>query len=117
MDGIDFVPGEGGGLCWEPFDSADPRAAMLLGIDDAGTPHFVREPAPGQRIDARSRTVMRLLPLLSGEEAALYGGARSLVDWRSEEHTSELQSLIRISYADFCLQKETQVEVTIFILR
>src|SRR3546814_4026432 len=24
---------------------------------------------------------------------------------RSEEHTSELQSLMRISYADFCLQK------------
>src|SRR3546814_8143755 len=24
---------------------------------------------------------------------------------RSEEHTSELQSLLRISYADFCLQK------------
>src|SRR3546814_3407399 len=23
--------------------------------------------------------------------------------WRSEEHTSELQSLMRISYADFCL--------------
>src|SRR3546814_5206808 len=27
------------------------------------------------------------------------------LDYRSEEHTSELQSLIRISYADFCLQK------------
>src|SRR3546814_7951151 len=26
---------------------------------------------------------------------------------RSEEHTSELQSLMRISYADFCLKKET----------
>src|SRR3546814_1604771 len=26
---------------------------------------------------------------------------------RSEEHTSELQSLMRISYADFCLQKKT----------
>src|SRR3546814_8532673 len=25
--------------------------------------------------------------------------------WRSEEHTSELQSLMRISYADFCLKK------------
>src|SRR3546814_2435130 len=27
--------------------------------------------------------------------------------WRSEEHTSELQSLMRISYAVFCLQKIT----------
>src|SRR3546814_6325372 len=29
-------------------------------------------------------------------------------DWRSEEHTSELQSLMRISYADFCLHKKIQ---------
>src|SRR3546814_9909648 len=27
--------------------------------------------------------------------------------WRSEEHTSELQSLMRISYAVFCLKKQT----------
>src|SRR3546814_3122843 len=29
------------------------------------------------------------------------------VDMRSEEHTSELQSLMRISYAVFCLTKKT----------
>src|SRR3546814_12933302 len=29
-------------------------------------------------------------------------------DDRSEEHTSELQSLMRISYAVFCLKKKTQ---------
>src|SRR3546814_2430374 len=29
------------------------------------------------------------------------------VDARSEEHTSELQSLMRISYAVFCLKKKT----------
>src|SRR3546814_10422646 len=28
---------------------------------------------------------------------------------RSEEHTSELQSLMRISYAVFCLQKKTYI--------
>src|SRR3546814_10640696 len=28
-----------------------------------------------------------------------------LATWRSEEHTSELQSLMRISYAVFCLKK------------
>src|SRR3546814_9519592 len=28
---------------------------------------------------------------------------------RSEEHTSELQSLMRISYAVFCLNKQTQI--------
>src|SRR3546814_7991080 len=34
--------------------------------------------------------------------------ARGDADGRSEEHTSELQSLMRISYAVFCLQKKTQ---------
>src|SRR3546814_6555541 len=29
---------------------------------------------------------------------------------RSEEHTSELQSLMRISYAVFCLKKKKQIE-------
>src|SRR3546814_4965676 len=28
---------------------------------------------------------------------------------RSEEHTSELQSLMRISYADFCLKKNIRI--------
>src|SRR3546814_8734860 len=31
---------------------------------------------------------------------------RRPLDQRSEEHTSELQSLLRISYAVFCLQKK-----------
>src|SRR3546814_11424541 len=30
---------------------------------------------------------------------------------RSEEHTSELQSLMRISYAVFCLKKKTQTKM------
>src|SRR3546814_3554599 len=29
--------------------------------------------------------------------------------WRSEEHTSELQSLMRISYAVFCLKKKIHI--------
>src|SRR3546814_3490437 len=32
---------------------------------------------------------------------------RCVVSRRSEEHTSELQSLMRISYAVFCLKKKT----------
>src|SRR3546814_5843970 len=38
-----------------------------------------------------------------------FRGARSAAElWvRSEEHTSELQSLMRISYAVFCLKKKT----------
>src|SRR3546814_4685864 len=31
---------------------------------------------------------------------------------RSEEHTSELQSLMRISYAVFCLKKKTKINTT-----
>ncbi|WP_067113545.1 NAD(+) diphosphatase [Sphingopyxis granuli] len=84
LDGIDFVPGDDGtGLRWELLDPADARAPMLLGRDERGIPYFVREPHPAQRIDARSRTVMRLLPLLSAQDLALYGGARSLVDWHA----------------------------------
>src|SRR3546814_4031807 len=38
-----------------------------------------------------------------------YTFLRSAPAWeRSEEHTSELQSLMRISYAVFCLKKKTQ---------
>src|SRR3546814_10223121 len=32
---------------------------------------------------------------------------------RSEEHTSELQSLMRISYAVFCLKKKTTTQITV----
>src|SRR3546814_4253824 len=34
--------------------------------------------------------------------------AERLLEHRSEEHTSELQSLMRISYAVFCLKKKTE---------
>src|SRR3546814_7313775 len=33
---------------------------------------------------------------------------------RSEEHTSELQSLMRISYAVFCLKKKNRINLMIF---
>src|SRR3546814_8124887 len=33
-----------------------------------------------------------------------------LAGWRSEEHTSELQSLMRISYAVFCLKKKKETQ-------
>src|SRR3546814_1202669 len=36
----------------------------------------------------------------------------SYLGYRSEEHTSELQSLMRISYAVFCLKKNTTTTVT-----
>src|SRR3546814_7889878 len=36
---------------------------------------------------------------------------KDLMTSRSEEHTSELQSLMRISYAVFCLKKKKQTKV------
>src|SRR3546814_8580842 len=39
-------------------------------------------------------------------EMALAEGEDPPAIWRSEEHTSELQSLMRISYAVFCLKKK-----------
>src|SRR3546814_10591116 len=45
-------------------------------------------------------------------EIALFQLAARADDQRSEEHTSELQSLMRISYAVFCLKKKTQQNKT-----
>src|SRR3546814_3077967 len=42
---------------------------------------------------------------LKGRKYSITGAAYSTSD-RSEEHTSELQSLMRISYAVFCLKKK-----------
>src|SRR3546814_9304656 len=43
----------------------------------------------------------------------LHRGIRDVVvDARSEEHTSELQSLMRISYAVFCLKKKNKKKHT-----
>src|SRR3546814_8094276 len=36
--------------------------------------------------------------------------------FRSEEHTSELQSLMRISYAVFCLKKKRKTKYTVQII-
>src|SRR3546814_9047094 len=49
----------------------------------------------GARIDVIGHFLPRIL-----EHLAFRGGVQ-----RSEEHTSELQSLMRISYAVFCLKK------------
>src|SRR3546814_7605849 len=42
---------------------------------------------------------------LLGGDRGIFGGGDV---YRSEEHTSELQSLMRISYAVFCLKKKTR---------
>src|SRR3546814_1608176 len=52
---------------------------------------------------------------LGGEEFAEHGDGGNIgpFEHRSEEHTSELQSLMRISYAVFCLKKKTNNSNTI----
>src|SRR3546814_4651540 len=49
-----------------------------------------------------------------GEEAGLKSVTIRVIgpNARSEEHTSELQSLMRISYAVFCLKKKNKKSVT-----
>src|SRR3546814_6112939 len=42
-----------------------------------------------------------------------YNEEQEVLAWRSEEHTSELQSLMRISYAVFCLKKKTKYNIHI----
>src|SRR3546814_8308001 len=45
-------------------------------------------------------------------KAVVIDGLSNPITVRSEEHTSELQSLMRISYAVFCWQKNTQQKLT-----
>src|SRR3546814_8132609 len=70
----------------------DPDAALAA---VAGVAHDHPHPVLGQGEQPRA------------EEPDLVRGLR-----RSEEHTSELQSLMRISYAVFCLKTKTNTDKT-----
>src|SRR3546814_3062131 len=56
---------------------------------------------------ARTRVLVNVLPLTPDTESILN---RENLQQRSEEHTSELQSLMRISYAVFCLKKKKTIK-------
>src|SRR3546814_3599199 len=59
---------------------------------------------------ATSRMAAALVKLPNSATWMKYSSwRRSMVD-RSEEHTSELQSLMRISYAVFCLKKKKKTK-------
>src|SRR3546814_8087902 len=47
-------------------------------------------------------------PAPANDDATMASGAK-----RSEEHTSELQSLMRISYAVFCLKKKSTTNIIV----
>src|SRR3546814_7117054 len=56
----------------------------------------------------------RIARLASRRRCIRHGGhivPRHAMRRRSEEHTSELQSLMRISYAVFCLKKKKKQEI------
>src|SRR3546814_3318312 len=55
----------------------------------------------------RLRFVAFSLAVIAGPRKTMPPG-RHFMTSRSEEHTSELQSLMRISYAVFCLKKKTK---------
>src|SRR3546814_10417890 len=64
-------------------------------------------------LDAGAHQGLRDLRLNIARErdaADLALGAEWVLPFRSEEHTSELQSLMRISYAVFCLKKKTAAQ-------
>src|SRR3546814_6043317 len=70
---------------------------------------FPGETFPGQvrailpQAETESRTITARI------ELANRGGRLRPGMFRSEEHTSELQSLMRISYAVFCLKKKKKI--------
>src|SRR3546814_9960208 len=76
------------------------------------TPKLARTLLPAVVQSSECRTVIGFEPLRIGQQSdvTLYDLDRLVADCpadvRSEEHTSELQSLMRISYAVLCLKKK-----------
>src|SRR3546814_9122316 len=79
-----------------------------------------RRQRPPHPSDARAQQFRRKHRLRADPARARRAWLR-IVDLRSEEHTSELQSLMRISYAVFCLKKKnhqlphTNINTILFI--
>src|SRR3546814_1938970 len=74
-----------------------------------------RRPHHRQGAEPRQPDLDPLPARLAEEARAGGGGAHAAAlprQGRSEEHTSELQSLMRISYAVFCLKKKNKKQQT-----
>src|SRR3546814_8686809 len=61
-------------------------------------------------VEAEGRAVMKLRGDVGDEEFCRHAVSQV----RSEEHTSELQSLMRISYAVFCLTKKKNISTDLY---
>src|SRR3546814_1877869 len=83
----------------------------LVGVEqqaEHGRLHLLHPPARGHRagrVDAEEHQV-GLAALADGDPQVVLAQQQPARGARSEEHTSELQSLMRISYAVFCLKKK-----------
>src|SRR3546814_4126291 len=62
----------------------------------------------GAEVTAAAGTAVMFVEIYYDYQPLLYG--KVVGQRRSEEHTSELQSLMRISYAVFCLKKKTIIQ-------
>src|SRR3546814_6834159 len=99
-------------------DTAARAESMLRNFDFFGAPHaaFLFIPAGGglrEAADCSKFAQTFMLALAAAGLGSCPQGALSsypaAVRQRSEEHTSELQSLMRISYAVFCLKKKKTI--------
>src|SRR3546814_5974135 len=77
------------------------QSDLSLRIDDARSAYAQLYATPASTVDGRQGAAAPSLPQTQDERIPPLGYAV-----RSEEHTSELQSLMRISYAVFCLKKK-----------
>src|SRR3546814_980644 len=75
------------------------------------TSHFVHNDMPPHEVDAMLHPLPVTLVEADAELARVAGHLRAVT--RSEEHTSELQSLMRISYAVFCLKNKHLYTMTL----
>jgi len=82
LDGLDPMLASEGGLHWHSIaDLAEDAELILLGLAE-GKPHFVPlVEAEGGMF--RSPAMWRALTLLPAEDAAIYGTARSLIEWHN----------------------------------
>src|SRR3546814_2838539 len=91
-------------------------AAVLarLGLDCDGErrAHRLAQFARDTALLAIRITAQRMLAAETGRDRVLLVRVVDRRLGRSEEHTSELQSLMRISYAVFCLKKKTYQQNT-----